>query len=189
MHSHGGTIWPSPGKKWLIFCLAGDILWQEFQQQWLTGARWDWKCKDPIGSGAAWESHGSLSPWLLGARRSSSCGLTRPERETCCRVPTEAAAGHTLHEKLCKSLPRGWWRLEERAGHQEHSVITAYLRISSSALLPKYSPYLKLLLPASSWITSNPPEGSHVSLAALLWVRAIASKGCVATPWGLQSLG
>lgn len=81
--------------------------------QWLIGARREWKCKDPIGRGAAWESHSSLSPWLLRARRSSSCGLTRPEREACCPVLTEAAARHSLHKELCKSLPgagggEGW---------------------------------------------------------------------------------
>jgi len=157
--SCGGTIWPSPGKKQLIFCLAGERLWHWASVQWLSGARQEWKCKDPIHSGAAWESHGSLSSWLLGARRSSSCGLTRTEQETCCRVPTEAAARHPLHEELWKSLPgaAGVWR----AGHQEHAVISVYLRISSSALLPRYFPYLKLLLPASCWIISSPAEGIH----------------------------
>lgn len=78
-------------------------------------------------------------PWqsqLLRARRSSSCSLTRQDEKPAAMSWLEQLPGTLCTKSFANPCPGGWWKLEKRAGHQEHSVIAGYLRISSSALLP-----------------------------------------------------
>lgn len=65
----------------------------------LQGPRWQ-----QSSLGIPWQPQ----PWLLGARRSSSCGLARTGAETCGSIPAEAAARRAL-----QSLA---WALVEMAG-------------------------------------------------------------------------
>lgn len=93
--------------------------------QWLTGARRDWKRKDPIGSGAAWgsrqpqplapQSQEKFQLWPYMARTRNS--LLRPDWSRC-----QALSAPRALQILA------WGLLEERDGHQEHSVIAAYLK-------------------------------------------------------------
>ena len=82
MHSCGGTIWPSPGKKWLIFCLAGKRLWQEFQ------------CNDSLGPGGSGSAKTPSAAEQLGnPRAASALGSSEPGE-----VPAVALQGQ--NEKL-----------------------------------------------------------------------------------------
>lgn len=111
-------------------------LWQEFQWNDSLGPGGSGSARTPsaaeqFGNPTAATALGSLEPGEVPAvafqgQKQKPAAVSQPKLQP---------------EELCKAFPGVWWRQEERAGHQLHLVIAESFRISSSALLPRYSLY------------------------------------------------
>lgn len=111
-------------------------LWQEFQWSDSLGPGGSGTARTPLAA----EQFGN--PMAATALGSLEPGEVPPVALQGQRQKPAAVSQLKLQpEKLCKALPGVWWRWEERAGHQLHLVMAESFRVSSSALLSRYSPY------------------------------------------------